>query len=387
MAKPTRLYIDASPLAEDKITGIPHFTAELVGALDRHPENGKSFRLILVIAFDKKAKLARWGYKNLAIRSLPLPMRVLNLLWKYRLLPAMDVLLGAGVYMFPNYKNWPLLRSKSLTYIHDLGYIRYPEFVQPKNLTFLQNGMKTWIGRSTRVLTGSDHAKAEITTLLGVPPVQVTRIYHGVEHEQFYPRSGADINQAKAKYGITDDYIIHVGSFEPRKNLSNLLKAYAELPQAVQSHYRLCLVGAGGWLNQQIFAEIESLQAKGVNIVRPNAYVEDDDLPALISGATLLVHPALYEGFGLPPLQAMACGVPVVVANNSSLPEVVGDAGVLCDAENISDISAKMERVLQDKTYREKLVPLGIKQASKFDWSLSADELIKCVKDVTKADE
>src|SRR4051812_35278854 len=114
MAKPTKLYIDASPMTEARITGIPHFTVELVRALDRHPDNGRIFTVILLVAFDKRERLSRWTYEHAVIKTIPLPMRVLNLLWKYRVLPPMDLLFGKGVYLFPNYKNWRLARSKSL---------------------------------------------------------------------------------------------------------------------------------------------------------------------------------------------------------------------------------------------------------------------------------
>lgn len=363
-------------MSEAQLTGIPHFTAELVRALDNHTENGKTFSLKLVIAYDKKDRLSRWKFKNVNIVSVPIPMRILNLLWKYRLLLPMDIFLGKGTYLFPNYKNWPLLRSKSMTYIHDLGYIRYPEFVQPNNLKFLQKGMNIWIRRSDIVLTGSDHTKHEIIDLLGVPSAKIVRIYHGLDHRVFYRRSPEEIKKAKNKYDISGEYIGAIGSFEPRKNLIKLIDAYKELPQQLRDNYSLCLIGGGGWLNEEIFAKIKTAQTQGCNIIQPNRYVEDQDLPALISGATALVHPALYEGFGLPPLQAMACGTATIVADNSSLPEVVGKAGILINAESVSDISAKIEKTLTDTSYRNSMESAGIAQAQKFTWATTAQEVL-----------
>ncbi len=382
--KPLNLYIDASPLAESRITGIPHFTAELIKALDEHPDNGKVFNLILLIAFDKRDKLSRWQFKNTHIKDISLPMRLLNLLWKYRLLPPMDIFFGKGVYLFPNYKNWPLLRSKNLTYIHDLSYLRYPKFTQPKNLKFLQRGVNRWVSRSDIVLTGSDHTKQEIVDLLNVPEEKVIRIYHGVGHSFYYPRSSNEIITAKSKYGIKGKYILHIGSLEPRKNLINLIIAYKALPLKIRQLYGLCLIGGGGWLNGKIIDAINNAQTEGYNIIQPQSYVEDEDLPALISGSTILVHPAVYEGFGLPPLQAMACGVPVLVANNSSMPEVVGEAGVLFNAEKPEDISVKMDKVLSEQDYREQLSVKSLAQSKKFDWSISANELVNCIKKGTE---
>jgi glycosyltransferase involved in cell wall biosynthesis len=381
--KPLRLYIDASPLAEDNITGIPHFTAELVRTLDKHPQNGQSFKIILVIAFDKKNKLAKWDYGNVQIKTITLPMRLLNLVWKYNILPPMDLLLGKGVYLFPNYKNWRLSRSQSLTYIHDLGFIRYPQFTQPKNLEFLRANIKRWTSRADVILTGSDHAREEIIELLKVAPSRVVRIYHGVDHSQYYPRKESDIATAKTKYRIRGEYLLYIGSLEPRKNLTRLINSYRKLPQNLRKRYSLCFIGGGGWLNDEILEAINLAKREGFNIVQPNLYVEDKDLPSLISGATLLVHPALYEGFGLSPLQAMACGTPVLVGDNSSLPEIVGTAGVLVDAESESDISAKIEEVLADEKYRSTLIKSGLKQAQKFRWEISAQDLLECAQEVS----
>lgn len=380
MPRPFNLYFDASPLTEDRITGIPHFTAELIKALDRHPENGRTFRLRPVIAFDKRKKLARWDFASSRVRIIPLPARVLNLVWKYRLLPPMDLLLGRGFYVFPNYRNWPLSgSSRSLTYIHDLGFVRYPQFVQPKNLHFLKSNIHRWIRRADLVLTGSDHARDEIVNLLGAEPANVVRIYHGVDHDAYYPRSSEEIKSTKTKYSIDGDYLLYVGSLEPRKNLVRLIHSYADLPRKLRDKYSLCLAGGGGWLNEEIMEAIAATREGGLNVIRPDKYVEDADLPALMSGASLLVHPALYEGFGLSPLQAMACGTPVLVGDNSSLPEIVGEAGVLADAESESDISAKIEKVLTDTKYRSGLVKAGLVQSRKFRWDTSADELLNCI--------
>lgn len=370
------IYIDASPMAENKITGIPLFTAELVKALDKHPDNGKKFNIILVIAFDKKIKLSRWNYLNVKIKAVPLPQRVLNLIWKYNLLPPMDIFLGKGYYIFPNYKNWPLHKSYSMTYIHDLGFIRYPEFVQPKNLEFLKSNIQLWIKRTNVILTGSDHARQEIIELLNVQPKKVVRIYHGVDHAQYYPRTQVEINAAKNKYDIKGKYILYVGSLEPRKNLKRLINAYCQLPKSLCSKYALCLVGAGGWLNDDILSTIDVAQKRGFNIIRPKKYVEGKDLPSIISGAILLAHPALYEGFGLTPLEAMACGTPTIVADNSSLPEVVSKASTMVDAQSEKDISAKIEKVLTDKKYYADIKKAGLIQAQKFTWEISAQELL-----------
>jgi alpha-1,3-rhamnosyl/mannosyltransferase len=377
MSNMLKVFVDASPLAERGTTGIPHFTAELVRALLAHPDHGNKFKVILVISFDKKAALRRWGYQGVGYRVLPLPMRIFNLVWKLNLLPPLDLLLGKGVYLFPNYRNWPLLkRSKSITYIHDLTYVRYPEFVQPNNLAFLQSHVDGWIRRSDVIVTGSRHAKQEITELLHVDPARITVIYHGVDDSVYYRRPEAEIRAACEKYGLTMPYILHLGTLEPRKNIVNLVRAYRQLPDDLRAHYGLLLVGGRGWRDEEITREVQRAVDEGYAVMRPNAYVTDDDLPAVISGAALLVHPAVYEGFGLSPLQAMACGTPVVVADNSSLPEVVGDAGLYVKADSAEDISDKMREMLQNAGVRDRLVTAGLTQAKKFSWKAAGDSLV-----------
>lgn len=379
-----KLYIDATPLGENRTTGIPHFLGELIKGLENNPAHGKNFQIVLLMPYDKVSKLKRWGYKKVEIFKIPMPMRLFNLLWKYNFLPPLDLFAGRGVYLFPNYKNLPLLKSDSLTYIHDLGYVRYPEFVQPKNLVFLKKGIPRWLKRTDRILTGSNHAKKEITKLLNLPAEKVTVIYHGVEHENYNKKDEADIEKIKAKYSIQGKYIICIGSFEPRKNIQTLVRAYMKLPEDIRSQYSLCLVGDGGWLNEKIFKEIEEARGRGGNIVQPSAYVLDEDLPFLISGATLLVHPAIYEGFGLSPLQAMACRIPVAVSDNSSLPEVVGKAGLLFDAKDADDMSDKIKAILSSSQLVHLLSIKGLAQSRKFSWEKTASDLLVCIQEMRK---
>lgn len=370
-----RLVIDASPLAEVRQTGIPHVTAEMVKALLNHPDHGKKFNVVLVIAIDRRQQLKRWNFEGATYRYIPLPFRITNLVWKYNVLPPLDLFFGKGVYVFPNYRNWPLLFSKSLTYIHDLGYIRFPESVQPKNLAFLRANMGRWLKRATVIITGSVHAKEEIELLLR-PARPIYCVYHGVDSSVYYRRDKAEVDRVKKRYDLPDQYFLYVGSLEPRKNLKRLIEAYCSLPKSSQAKAALVLVGGGGWLNEGILEAVDKARTEGASVVRVSKYVEDVDLPALYSGAVALVHPALYEGFGLSPLQAMACGTPVVTADNSSLPEVVGDAGLLVNADDAADISDKMNTILRDHMLRDKLVARGQKQAAKFTWENTAQGIL-----------
>jgi len=379
--KKTKIYIDALSLAEQKVSGIGHLTLETVRALAL--EEGLHINLVLPLG--KRKLVERHRLQNVTIMELPIPARGLSLLTKMHLMPPVDLLLGSGVYIFPNYRNWPLLFSKSLTYFHDVSFMLYPETVSPKNLKYLQQNSPIWLKRSDLVLTLSKSSKKDIVKSLDIDPEKVRIIDCGVDHEVFYRRDAKEIEKFKASYGLTcEKYLLYIGNFEPRKNLIRLINAYQMLSEDLREKYSLVLVGSGGWLNEDVFSLIKQLTERGARILQPNKYVEDSDLPALLSGATMLVHPALYEGFGLSPLQSMACGTPVIVANNSSLPEVVGDAGLLVDAYSEKDISVKIRELLLSPEICQMMGLKGVVQAKKYSWQISEKQLYDCILEVNK---
>lgn len=380
MVKVRKLFIDASPITEARVSGIGHMTAELVKALDASKDNGVLYEMHLIVCRDKKQHLEQWQLKNVKVITLPVRQRIFNLFWKFDLLPPMDLLFGKGTYLFPNYKNWRLAFSRSLTFVCDIGYIKFPQYVEPKNLEFLTKNMPKWIQRTNAVLAISNNARNDIIANLNVAEDKVHLITCGVNKDIFYPRQNSEINIIKQDIGITKKYILYVGNIEPRKNLQTLIDAYTQLPANVREEYTLLLIGGGGWLNESIIQLIAKAQNEGIDIIHPTKYIPDSDLPALFSGASLLVHPAFYEGFGITPLQAMACGTPVIVANNSSLVEVVGEAGLLVDAHDTANLSVKMEEVLNSTSISKTMSDAGLKQAKKFSWVDSAAQLVLLLK-------
>lgn len=381
MAHLPRLFIDASPITEPRVSGIGHMTSELVKALDKSKDNGVLYEINLIVCRDKKEYLAQWGLKNVRIITLPIKQRFLNLFWKFDLLPPMDLVFGKGIYLFPNYKNWRLLFSKSFTFVCDISYIKFPQYIEPKNLDFLTKNIQKWIHRTDKVLTISHSAQKEIITELHIPKDKVKLISCGVNRGVFYPRSEDEIEKIKATLGLTKNYILYVGNIEPRKNLETLIDAYVQLPLKTRAAFTLLLIGGGGWLNESIVQLILKAQQEGFDVVHPKSYIPDSDLPGLFSGASLLVHPAYYEGFGISPLQAMACGTPVIAANNSSMPEVVESAGLLVDAHDTVNLSVKIKEVLGSKSISRQLSDAGLRQAKKFSWDESAAQLSILVKE------
>lgn len=280
-----------------------------------------------------------------------------------------------GRYLFhePNYLLGAYQGPSVLT-LHDLSHLHYPQYHQADRVDSLQRNLPVSLARASHVLTGSDFTRDEIIRLLGVAPERVTRVYHGVD-PRYAPRSAEQLAPVLACYGLADKrYLLVVGTLEPRKNLQALIEAYSALPPAWQQRFPLVLVGARGWIDSAFMRQLERLQAAG-RVIWPG-YVPEQDLPLLYAGAHGFAFPSLYEGFGLPPLEAMASGVPVLAGCRSSLPEVVGTAGLSIDTESQQALQDGLRRLLEDEDWRASARSAGLQRARQFSWARSVEETV-----------
>jgi glycosyltransferase involved in cell wall biosynthesis len=301
------------------------------------------------------------------------------------LFPPADWLLGQGVYIFPNYRNWPLWRSRSLTYIYDVGFIKFPETVQPKNQKYLSRYIKRWVSRADKIITITSQVKDEIEKELDLPYAKLAVVYCGVDLSIFYKRNVTEIEATKEKYGVYfKDYLLFVGNIEPRKNLVNLLDAYEKLPAALQEKYGLVIVGGDGWLDGEFNRRLMSIQQSGKKVIKINKYVKTEDLPALYSGATILVHPAIYEGFGITTLEAMACETPVAASDIPAIREIIQEAAFYFDPLDASSLSAAITKGVTDHQAIATHVRDGKKRAEELTWKQSADVLYEIIEDEFK---
>jgi glycosyltransferase involved in cell wall biosynthesis len=255
--------------------------------------------------------------------------------------------------------------------VHDLAFIRFPQTFRAYNRIYLDVATRLSVQRATRILVVSEHTRREVIGLLGVAPERVVVTPNAVR-EHFRPPDPAVLEAFRARKGLPERFVLYVGTLEPRKNLTTLLEAYA---QVAQRQVTPLLVGGGkGWLYDAVFQRLEALGLRErVHFV---GYLDEEELPLWYAAATVFVFPSIYEGFGMPPLEAMACGTPVVASNTSSLPEVVGDAGLTVSPYDPAALAAAISRVLDDADLRQELRERGLRQARAFSWRVTAERTL-----------
>jgi alpha-1,3-rhamnosyl/mannosyltransferase len=258
--------------------------------------------------------------------------------------------------------------------LHDLSAIAHPEWHPADRVKQYQRHLDRALEQCTHFLTGSDYTRQEIISELGVAPQRVTRVYHGIR-EGLGPLPADWVAAGLKALGLPPSYLLHVGTLEPRKNLTMLLRAYCGLPAAVRERCPLLLVGKWGW-NTKALAELLEREARPRGVIHLG-YLAEEHLPLLYNGARALVYPSLYEGFGLPPLEMMACGGAVLASTAGSVAEVVGPCGQLLDPADEDAWRQAMQRVITDDDWRRQLCDGVRLWASPFTWQRSAQETVR----------
>jgi glycosyltransferase involved in cell wall biosynthesis len=373
--KKIKLFIDADALVVDHFSGVGHSLLGITKALERRNQVDNNLDVILFAPKRRLHRLNEWGFQSVNYKGIPLPRRGIMALHRRQALPPLDLLLGKGVYFFPNFLNWPLLYSKSITLVHDISFEVHPEFVDPPNQRFLSENVPKAIKRTDIVASVSPNSMNEVHDHYKVPKTKLAVLPNAVDRSLFYKRDREEVKRIKAKYGVTGDYFIFVGNMEPRKNLVNLIQAYRNLPRDITSKVGLLLIGGGGWSSKDIFNELYQARYDGYKIMRPDKFVLDEDLPALYTGAKALVYPPVYEGFGIPPLEAMACETPVISTNVEPLPWVVNDAALMVNPYKKESITNAMKDILNEKISAP-LIRKGKIQVKQFHWQQTADILV-----------
>jgi alpha-1,3-rhamnosyl/mannosyltransferase len=277
---------------------------------------------------------------------------------------AIGSLAGYRLYHEPNHIPCPW-HGPVVTTIHDLSVLRHPEWHPADRVRWYERDFLAGLPRTEHFITVSEFTKREMIDLLGVEADRITPIPLG-PRAACHPRPPDAVRNWLDAHSLPPNYLLFAGTLEPRKNLGGLLAAYARLPQTCRHRYPLLVAGAGGWGPDQLDELIAHHGLAGQ--VRPLGYVFDDDLVWLYAGACALVWPTFYEGFGLPPLECMATGTPVITSNAASLPEVVGDAGLLVDPHDEPGLAEAMRRVIEDSSLAATLSEKGLARSCGFSW-------------------
>lgn len=308
-----------------------------------------------------------------------LPGRLYHAFKHRNIMPPVDLVYGKGLYIFPNFIRWPLAHSPSVIVVHDLSMFDCPQYSSPQNLAFMTRHLGRSVEKADLIVAVSENSKRTLCDHFSIDPQKVIVTHLAAEPTLYYPRNEKAIATVKGKYGIFGKYMLFVSTLEPRKNVAGLVQAYRQLPAKLKKEYSLVLVGGRGWRDDSIRSAIQEARIAGDRVVLPG-YVATEDLPALYSGAESFVFPSHYEGFGLPILEAMSCGTPVITADNSSLPEAAGQAALYVDSNNVDQLTESMKKLLTDPDLQATLRKKGVAQARKFSWENCADRLLEAIK-------
>jgi glycosyltransferase involved in cell wall biosynthesis len=378
-----KLHIESSSFY-GKRTGVGRYGLSITKAL-MHLRQKDSFVLFnfkrpgLELSLDTslpdnaKIKFIKWFpgriHSLLLRKGIPMPLEIYGLM-------------KSKVLIFPNFISWPsLFHKKRISVIHDISFKYHPQFIQSKNLAYLRKQLPKSLKRSTVIVAVSTSTKNDLVKEYGVSPDKISVIYNAIDHNIFNQKASSNQSQVLNKYNLPEKYILFVGTVEPRKNISGLLKAYSE--SFPKHNLPLVIVGNKGWNDEEIENSFKQLSSLPIHRL---GFVDDPDLATLYASASLFVYPSYYEGFGIPALEAMASGCPVVCSNSSSLPEVVGDAALMVDPDDTKGLVEKIIMVLDDDNLRNSMSEKGLIQAKKFSWEKSAQKLSDLIDKLSSQD-
>ncbi len=353
-------------------TGVERYAAELIKHLARLDSKNE-----YVLYF--RTKPQPWFYelpKNFTLRVIPFPKfwTQLRISWEMVTHPV-DVLVILASAL-------PLWHPrKSIVMVHDVAWKMFPEAFTRFMRNYQEWSTRFAVGSAAKVMAASQSTKKDLIKYYDAPEHKVTVTLLGFDSTEFYPRSYETVQPALDKYGLVyQKYVLFLGTIQPRKNIEKLAEAFQILRKANHIEEKLAIFGGRGWLWEPILKKVKTLGLDGS--IKYFDYASSEDVPLLIAGAKLLVLPALYEGFGLPPLEAMASGVPVVVSNVSSLPEVVGEAGVLVEPHSVHSIAEGILKVLENPNLRQEMISKGLVQAKQFNWDRTARQTLEVIESI-----
>ena len=356
--------IDASRIAREDKTGTENYSLNLIEAIAAVDRRNR-----YVLYFNKIPRFFEISQPNISTKVISSPR-----FWTQGRL-AFECFVRPPDILFVPAHTIPVVRRpnlKTVVTIHDLGAEFLAEYHQFPQKLYLSWSTKYVAEHATRIISISKFTKKCLTRAMNVPSKRISMVHEAVNRKVFYPRGSGEIESVRAKYGLNKKYLLYVGTIQPRKNLPRLIEAFAK---SRLKNTELVLAGSQGWLVGEINKTPEKFSVS--DRVRFLGYVDNDDLAALYSGAAGLAFPSLYEGFGLPILEAFACDCPVLTSNIGAMSEVAEDAAFLVDPTNAGDIASGLKKLVRNERLGQDLVKKGRERLKNFSWEKAATETIR----------
>lgn len=377
-----RIAIDLRCLVDGRRTGVEEYVTGLLRALFEKDDTNE-FILFYNAWHGELPEDFSWmeEYPNVSVKRFRIPNKLLNgLLWYFHW-PKLDILCGGvDIFFMPNLNFTAVSKdTKLVVTAHDLSFEAYPEtFSVQRRIWHVLVHFRGLCRRADLILAVSHSTKEDLIAYYRIPEQRIAVIRSGFSREFVrVSRNDPELLRVKDKYHLPYRYILFFGTFEPRKNIRAVVQAYEIYRHSIgeKECVPLVLAGSPGWKSDEIFREIKVSPFR--SDIRLLGFIDDEDKHALYNLATVFVYPSFYEGFGFPPLESMACGVPTIVSRNSSFPEIVGDGAIMIDPYQPDELYRAMIAILSDHAFAEKLSREGERQTKKYTWERAADELSK----------
>jgi len=376
--------IDIRMLAKGGKTGVEEYTCNL---LENMLSLNKDIRFKLFYnGFRKQEMNYGWAeFSNVETIKLKIPNKVLDASLRFFDFPRMERLIGKIDKFFSPHIFLSSVGPdvEKIVTFHDLSFEKYPEFYsKQKNFWHFSMDPKKQAQRSDKIIAVSESTKQDLTECYGIDPQKIRVIYSGLSSAATGDISDEKKKEVREKYRLPENFILYLGTIEPRKNIKSLISAFDRSKRSgflKNSAMKLIIAGSKGWLYKEILGMPEKLGSQKDIIF--TGFLEEKDKPVLYNLAELFVYPSFYEGFGFPPLEAMAQGTPVITSNISSIPEAVADAAITINPYNTDELLSAMENVLQNEKLSKGLINLGKKRIEKFDWERCGRETLDYIID------
>jgi glycosyltransferase involved in cell wall biosynthesis len=373
-----RIALNARHLLVDRLEGVGIVTDEVMKRIvHAHPEDQFEYY------FDRKYNQRFVHGAN--VRPFALyPVTRLPILIRYWLntpVRRQAVKAKANVFFSPD-GFIPLGMSiPKVSMVHDVAYLRYPEHLPPRIRAFYKKWMPRFLAYTDHIITVSEFSKKELMAGYQIPDDKISVVYNGVT-DIYKPLDQEASERARKRFAGGHPYFLYLGAIHPRKNVKTLIHAFEQFKSKTAHHHQLVIAGRASWHTEDVFEAIEKSPFK-CSIHLPG-YVPTADAVHLVGGAEAMIYPSVYEGFGIPLVEAMACGVPVICSNVSSLPEVAGNAALLFEPHDIDALALHMKRIVEEEVLRKELITLGHERSKYFSWDKSAEKVYEILKRFAK---